>query len=83
MAKVKDHKISPLAPSRFATLPPLAGVRLSTGEAGVRYKNRTDLLLATFSPGTQVAGVFTKSRTASAPVAADTAERRASDRATS
>jgi glutamate N-acetyltransferase/amino-acid N-acetyltransferase len=49
-------------------LPPLAGVRLATGEAGVRYKNRTDVLLATFAPGTQAAGVFTKSKTASAPV---------------
>ncbi len=31
-------------------------------------KNRTDVLLAVFAPGTQVAGVFTKSKTASAPV---------------
>jgi glutamate N-acetyltransferase/amino-acid N-acetyltransferase len=46
----------------------LAGVRLSTGAAGVRYKDRTDVLLAVLSPGTQVAGVFTKSKTASAPV---------------
>jgi glutamate N-acetyltransferase/amino-acid N-acetyltransferase len=49
-------------------LPPLAGVRLATGEAGVRHKNRTDVLLATLAPGTQAAGVFTKSKTASAPV---------------
>jgi len=60
--------ISPLAPKSFPKLPPLAGVRLSAGEAGVRYKNRTDVLLAVFSPGTQVAGVFTKSKTSSAPV---------------
>jgi glutamate N-acetyltransferase/amino-acid N-acetyltransferase len=60
--------ISPLAPARFATLPPLAGVRLATGEAGVKYKNRTDVLLAVLAPGTQVAGVFTRSKTASAPV---------------
>ena len=62
------HKISPLAPRSFATLPPLAGVRLASGEAGIRYRNRTDVLLAVFAPGTQVAGVFTKSKTASAPV---------------
>jgi glutamate N-acetyltransferase / amino-acid N-acetyltransferase len=61
-------KVSPLAPKSFPSLPPLAGVRLSSGEAGVRYKGRTDVLLAVFSPGTQVAGVFTKSKTASAPV---------------
>ena len=60
--------VSPLAPKSFAKLPPLAGVRLSTGAAGVRYKDRTDVLLAVLSPGTQVAGVFTKSKTASAPV---------------
>ena len=62
------HQISPLAPKNFANLPPLAGVRLASGEAGIRYKNRTDVLLAVFAPGTQVAGVFTKSKTASAPV---------------
>jgi glutamate N-acetyltransferase/amino-acid N-acetyltransferase len=62
------HRISPLAPKNFANLPPLAGVRLASGAAGVRYKNRTDVLLAVFAPGTQIAGVFTKSKTASAPV---------------
>ena len=62
------HKISPLAPKALANLPPLAGVQLATGDAGIRYKNRTDVLLAVFAPGTQVAGVFTKSKTASAPV---------------
>jgi glutamate N-acetyltransferase / amino-acid N-acetyltransferase len=60
--------VSPLAPKTFANLPPLAGIRLATGEAGIRYKNRTDLLVAVFAPGTQVAGVLTKSKTASAPV---------------
>ncbi|HUO89622.1 MAG TPA: bifunctional glutamate N-acetyltransferase/amino-acid acetyltransferase ArgJ [Rhizomicrobium sp.] len=67
-AGTAGHAMSPLAPKSFPELPPLAGVRLSSGEAGVRYKNRTDVLLAVFAPGTQVAGVFTKSRTASAPV---------------
>jgi glutamate N-acetyltransferase/amino-acid N-acetyltransferase len=60
--------VSPLAPKSFAKPPPLAGVRLATGEAGVRYKGRTDVLMAILAPGTQVAGVFTKSKTASAPV---------------
>jgi len=62
------HPVSPLAPKTFASLPPLAGVRLATGQAGVRYKDRTDVLVAVLAPGTQVAGVFTKSKTASAPV---------------
>lgn len=63
-----QHAVSPLAPTKHPNLPPLAGVRLATGEAGVRYKNRTDVLLATLAPGTQAAGVFTRSKTASAPV---------------
>jgi glutamate N-acetyltransferase/amino-acid N-acetyltransferase len=67
-AKPAHAKISPLAPKSFAHLPPLAGVRLATGEAGIKYKNRTDVLLAILAPGTEVAGVFTKSKTASAPV---------------
>jgi glutamate N-acetyltransferase/amino-acid N-acetyltransferase len=66
--KMAAHAVSPLAPIRFATLPPLAGVRLATGEAGVKYQNRTDVLLAVLAPGTQAAGVFTRSKTASAPV---------------
>jgi glutamate N-acetyltransferase/amino-acid N-acetyltransferase len=59
---------SPLVPKVFANLPPLAGVRLATGEAGIKYRDRTDVLLMVLAPGTQVAGVFTKSKTASAPV---------------
>ncbi len=62
------HAVSPLAPKTFPKLPPLAGVRLATVAAGVRYQQRTDVLLALLAPGTQVAGVFTNSKTASAPV---------------
>ena len=62
------HPISPLAPKRVPKLSPIAGVRLATAEAGIRYTNRPDLLLATFAPGTRVAGVFTGSKAASAPV---------------
>jgi glutamate N-acetyltransferase/amino-acid N-acetyltransferase len=62
------HAVSPLAPKGFPKLPPLAGVRLATAAAGVRYQQRTDVLLALLAPGTQVAGVFTTSKTASAPV---------------
>ncbi len=64
----RANPVSPLAPKSVPKLPPLAGVRLATGEAGIRYKNRTDVLMTVFAPGTQVAGVFTKSKTASAPV---------------
>ncbi len=62
--------VSPLAPASYPELKPIAGVRLATGEAGIRYKNRTDLLLVELCEGTTVAGVFTRSLTASAPVLA-------------
>jgi glutamate N-acetyltransferase/amino-acid N-acetyltransferase len=59
---------SPLAPERYAELPPIAGVRLAAAEAGIRYRNRTDLMLMELAPGTRMAGVLTRSLTASAPV---------------
>jgi glutamate N-acetyltransferase/amino-acid N-acetyltransferase len=43
-------------------------VRFATGAAGIRYKDRTDVMLALFDKGTQAAGVFTKSKCPSAPV---------------
>jgi glutamate N-acetyltransferase/amino-acid N-acetyltransferase len=58
---------SPLA-LPLPQLPRLAGVRLATGEAGIRYKGRTDVLLAEFAEGTTVAGVFTKNLCPGAPV---------------
>jgi glutamate N-acetyltransferase/amino-acid N-acetyltransferase len=61
-------KVSPLAPKSFPALPALAGVKIATAEAGIRYKGRTDVLLMLFDPGTTVAGVFTRSRCPSAPV---------------
>jgi glutamate N-acetyltransferase/amino-acid N-acetyltransferase len=62
------HKISPLAPKTYPTLPPIKGVRLATASAGIRYQGRTDLMVAEMAPGTTVGGVVTKSLTASAPV---------------
>ncbi|MGB0749093.1 MAG: bifunctional glutamate N-acetyltransferase/amino-acid acetyltransferase ArgJ [Magnetospiraceae bacterium] len=59
---------SPLAPDQFPHLPPIRGVRLATVEAGIKYAGRADLLLGAFDPETTVAGVFTKSKCASAPV---------------
>src|SRR5471032_944851 len=60
--------VSPLAPQQVPDLPAIAGVRLATAEAGIRYAGRTDVLLALFDPGTTTAGVFTKSKCPSAPV---------------
>jgi glutamate N-acetyltransferase / amino-acid N-acetyltransferase len=60
--------ISPFAPKSFPELPAVDGVRFASGAAGIRYKDRTDVMLAIFDKGTQAAGVFTKSKCASAPV---------------
>jgi glutamate N-acetyltransferase/amino-acid N-acetyltransferase len=49
-------------------MPPVAGVRLATAAAGIRYAGRTDVLLALFDAGTAVAGVLTRSKCPSAPV---------------
>ena len=72
---------SPLA-LEPALLPPISGVRLGAAASGVRESGRPDLMLAEFAPGTRVAGVFTRSATASAAVewsraAAATGEARA------
>jgi glutamate N-acetyltransferase/amino-acid N-acetyltransferase len=61
-------KTSPFAPAELPKLPPLQGVRFATAEAGIRYKNRTDLLVAVMEEGTTAAGVLTQSKTCSAPV---------------
>jgi glutamate N-acetyltransferase / amino-acid N-acetyltransferase len=59
---------SPLAPLSFPEMPPVAGVRLATAAAGIRYAGRTDVLLALFDAGTAAAGVFTRSKCPSAAV---------------
>ena len=60
--------LSPLAPQSYPDLPEIEGVRFAAGEAGIRYKGRTDVMLALFDKGTEVAGVFTTSKCPSAPV---------------
>ncbi len=61
-------KVSPLAPKGFPELPVVGGVTLGVTAAGIKYKGRTDLLVAKMIEGTQAAGIFTTSKTASAPV---------------
>ena len=62
-------QVSPLAPKGgFPALPLIAGVSFSAVEAGVRYKNRKDVMLITLAPDTAVAGVFTRSTTRAACV---------------
>jgi len=60
--------VSPLAPESMPELPPVGGVRLAACEAGIRYQGRKDLMLVLLAQGTKVGGVFTRSKTASAPV---------------
>ncbi len=60
--------VSPLAPTSFPDLPVIEGVRFASCQAGVRYKNRTDVMLAELVEGTTIAGVFTRSSTRSAAV---------------
>jgi glutamate N-acetyltransferase/amino-acid N-acetyltransferase len=60
--------VSPLAPKTTPSLAPVAGVRLATGAAGIRYKERTDVLLVLLDLGTTAAGVTTRSKCPSAPV---------------
>jgi len=51
--------LSPLA-LPLPALPPVKGVKMAVGQAGIRYQGRTDVLLVEFAEGTSVAGVFTK-----------------------
>ena len=60
--------VSPLAPKSFISMPALRGVRMITASAGIKYKNRTDVLLMVFDKPAAVAGVFTRSKCPSAPV---------------
>jgi glutamate N-acetyltransferase / amino-acid N-acetyltransferase len=60
--------VSPLAPTDVPDMPVIAGVKLATAAAGIRYQGRTDVLLAVMDKGTTVAGVFTQSKCPSAPV---------------
>ncbi len=61
-------KVSPLAPASFPLLPPIAGVRLMTAAAGIRYQGREDVLVLVLDEGTTAAGVLTQSKCPSAPV---------------
>ena len=60
--------VSPLAPTSLPDMPAIPGLRFAAGEAGIRYRGRTDVTVAVLPEGTAVAGVFTKSRCPSAPV---------------
>ncbi len=66
MAEITN--VSPLAPESLPELPQIEGVTFAAVEAGIKYANRKDVMLAELAPGTAMAGVFTKSATRSAAV---------------
>ena len=67
MAKPAAHR-SPFAPASLPDVAEVPGVRLAACQAGIRYANRTDLMMVVLDPGTTAAGVLTRSKTCSAPV---------------
>ena len=60
--------VSPLAPKSYPEMPAVDGVRMATAAAGIKYRDRTDVLLMVFDRPASVAGVFTRSQCPSAPV---------------
>ena len=52
----------------FPTMLSIAGLKIGTSEAYVRYRNRRDLTIFEIAEGASVAGVFTQSAFAAAPV---------------
>jgi glutamate N-acetyltransferase / amino-acid N-acetyltransferase len=67
-AAAKSVAVSPLAPTQYPALAPIAGVRLAAVDCGIRYRGRDDLMVAELRPGTTIAGVLTRSVTCGAPV---------------
>ncbi len=63
----RDLPVSPLA-LPLPDLPEVPGVRFAVAEAGIRYQGRADVMLASFTAGTTVAGVFTRNKCPGAPV---------------
>jgi glutamate N-acetyltransferase/amino-acid N-acetyltransferase len=59
--------VSPFAVP-FPELEPVKGVRLAACEAGIKYKNRKDVMLAEIAAGSVMAGVLTRSSTRSGPI---------------
>ena len=52
----------------FPDIKPVPGLRLGTAQAGIRYKNRDDLLILELAEGATVGGVFTQNAFCAAPV---------------
>ncbi|MBJ2152297.1 bifunctional glutamate N-acetyltransferase/amino-acid acetyltransferase ArgJ [Paracoccus sp. IB05] len=59
------HPVSPLAPASFPALPVIRGAEFASIGAGIKYRNRKDVMLVRLAPGTVMAGTFTRSTTRS------------------
>lgn len=62
------NTVSPLAPKILSVLPAISGLKLGVACTGTKYKDRHDVMIALCDTDMAVAGVFTQSKTASAPV---------------
>jgi len=58
----------PVGLQAVTELTPVSGIRMATAAAGIRYSDRTDLVLMEIAEGSQVAGVFTRNAFCAAPV---------------
>ncbi len=58
----------PVGLSAPAELLPVRGVRLATADAGIRYRDRDDMVLIEIAEGAQTAAVLTRNRFCAAPV---------------
>ena len=63
-----SNPVSPLAPAAFPDLPPIDGAEFAAGSAGIKYRDRTDVMLVRLAPGTTIAGAFTRSTTRAASI---------------
>ncbi len=59
---------TPVSVTATSAVPVVEGVHISTAAAGLKYKDRNDVLVMRFDAGTQAAGVYTRSLMAAAPV---------------
>lgn len=60
--------VSPLAPATFPVLPVIGGAEFAAAPAGIKYRDRDDVMLVRLAPGSVIAGAFTRSLTRSAAV---------------
>ena len=67
-SKPTETATSPLAPRSFPEMPGVEGVLLAAGACGLKKNDKSDLMFVELAKETTVAGVFTQSLTASAPV---------------